>query len=379
MITLRDYQQRAVDAAVSAKKGIIVAPAGSGKTIIMASIIKELNPFKTLWLAHTQEQCEQGVSAAEALGVNRGIDFKCYAAEPDARDYDLILVDECHWAGCEQVRAILRTALAGADFGCEVYGFTATPERQDGFDITQVLGPIVYTVTREAVAEAGGVLPGKVRFVTIEQDGEIDHRLEEEARKRYTPKLQWVDRKNGNEEQKQRSLYAAALDVYVRRNRFRWGSVAGLASIYADKLAGCLMEPGTPASTIVLLDTKNECEQVSKMLNDEYQKEVAFALTSTSKGRSQIVEDFKAGKIRFICCTSLADEGFDAPCAELLILASTGKAAGKAIQRTGRVMRPYEGKSHGMVIDVVDKHFFFRSQAKKRLAIYKDIGYEIEK
>jgi superfamily II DNA or RNA helicase len=379
MITLRDYQQKAVDAVMPVKKGIVVAPAGSGKTIIMASIIKELNPGRTLWLAHTTEQVEQGKAACEAVKVKTKVHHRCYAALPDAHGYDLILIDECHHAGSEQVRGILRGALVGTDFGCPVYGFTATPWREDGFDITQVLGPIVYTVTREAVADAGGVLPGKVRFVTIEQDGEIDHRLEEEARKRYTSKLQWVDRKNGNEEQRQRSLYAAALDVYVRRNRFRWGSVAGLASIYADKLAGCLMEPGTPASTIVLLDTKNECEQVAKMLNDEYQNDVAFALTSTSKGRSQIVEDFKSGKIRFVCCTSLADEGFDAPCAELLILASTGKAAGKAIQRTGRVMRPYEGKTHGMVIDVVDKHFFFRSQAKKRLAIYKDIGYEIEK
>jgi superfamily II DNA or RNA helicase len=379
MITLRDYQQSAVDAVMPVKKGIVVAPAGSGKTIIMASIIKELNPGRTLWLAHTTEQVEQGKEACDAVKVKSKVHHRCYAALPDASGYDLILVDECQWAGSEQVRGILRGALVGNDFGCPVYGFTATPWREDGFDITQVLGPIVYTVTRDAVADAGGVLPGKVRFVTIEQDGEIDHRLEAEARKRYTSKLQWVDRKNGNEEQRQRSLYAAALDVYVRKSRFRWGSVAGLASIYADKLAGCLMEPGTPASTIVLLDTKNECEQVAKMLNDEYQKEVAFALTSTSKGRSQIVEDFKAGKIRFICCTSLADEGFDAPCAELLILASTGKAAGKAIQRTGRVMRPYEGKTHGMVIDVVDKHFFFRAQAKKRLAIYKDIGYEIEK
>lgn len=369
MIKLRDYQQRAVDAALGAKKGIVVAPCGSGKTIMMASIIKELNPLKTLWLAHTTEQVEQGKEAAEALGVNAGITFSCYAANPDASDYDLILTDECHYAGTEQVRAILRTALAGTDFGCEVYGFTATPEREDGYDITRVLGPILYEVTREEVKDAGGVLPADVRFVEVNHSDDDERKYVELAKKKYSPQMQWADRKNGNDKQKRRAVYSAALEVFVRKNKFRYETVAMLAGLYSFKQGG--------ASTIVLLDTKMECEAVADLINAYEGEPVASALTSSSKGRSQIVDDFKDGELKFICCTSLADEGLDCPIAGLLVLACTGKAAGKVIQRTGRVLRPHEGKDSGLVIDVCDKHGMFYSQRAKRMSIYRDLGYRI--
>jgi len=57
---LRPYQQRAVEWAKTCD-GLIIAPAGSGKTWIAASIIKYLHEHQTIrrfgWLAPTRETC----------------------------------------------------------------------------------------------------------------------------------------------------------------------------------------------------------------------------------------------------------------------------------------------------------------------------------
>jgi superfamily II DNA or RNA helicase len=88
---------------------------------------------------------------------------------------------------------------------------------------------------------------------------------------------------------------------------------------------------------------------------------------------------FKAGEIRVLIATSLADEGFDAPIASVLIMAGCGKALGKMIQRTGRVLRPYPGKSSGIIYDFFDRsHGMLLNQSKRRKKIYLDQGYEVQ-
>jgi superfamily II DNA or RNA helicase len=72
----------------------------------------------------------------------------------------------------------------------------------------------------------------------------------------------------------------------------------------------------------------------------------------------------------------MLDEGFDAPIADTLILASAGKSARKAIQSTGRVLRPYDGKVGGVIFDFDDQfHPMLKRQAAKRRAIYADLKY----
>ncbi|MGA0395505.1 MAG: DEAD/DEAH box helicase family protein, partial [Rhodospirillales bacterium] len=99
----RQYQAQAVVALEKVERGICVAPAGSGKTIIAALAINqwtEGRQAKIAWLAHTLEQCDQARAAIDlVIGTDYIVDISCYAAEPDLTGYDLVIVDECHWAG----------------------------------------------------------------------------------------------------------------------------------------------------------------------------------------------------------------------------------------------------------------------------------------
>ena len=96
------------------------------------------------------------------------------------------------------------------------------------------------------------------------------------------------------------------------------------------------------------------------------------------KARAVAVAAFRAGGLKVLIATSLADEGLDVPRASVLILACAGRSAGKVEQRTGRVLRSFAGKDCGIIHDFTDtQHFMLHSQSKARMKLYQRLGYEI--
>lgn len=63
-IKLYDYQERAKNNALRAKNGVIVMPAGSGKTQTALQLISELR-LKTLWITHTHDLLNQSYDRAK--------------------------------------------------------------------------------------------------------------------------------------------------------------------------------------------------------------------------------------------------------------------------------------------------------------------------
>jgi superfamily II DNA or RNA helicase len=98
-----------------------------------------------------------------------------------------------------------------------------------------------------------------------------------------------------------------------------------------------------------------------------------------AKARRQAIEGFRDGSLHCLIATSLADEGLDVQRANVLILACGGRAAGKVEQRTGRVLRSFEGKAEGIIYDFWDVGFSLtRNQAKRRVEVYQALGYTID-
>ena len=96
---LRPYQQRAVEWAKSGADGLIIAPAGSGKTLIASSIIKHFArwpEWKFGWLAPTRETCQQAIASLNAMGVDTSrVEVRCPHESVDFSRKNLIIVDEC--------------------------------------------------------------------------------------------------------------------------------------------------------------------------------------------------------------------------------------------------------------------------------------------
>jgi superfamily II DNA or RNA helicase len=163
---LRDYQIPAVDAIVAVTRGIVKAPAGSGKTVIAAAAINRWTgrnmPTPTvIWYAHTTDQCDQARKACDAMGlVDIQIDIVCYQSGKSAEGYTIAILDECHHIASPEFRKVLE-GYTGIR-----WGFSATPDRADELmdDVYTLIGPIVYEVPRDILVEAGNLAPAKVYF-----------------------------------------------------------------------------------------------------------------------------------------------------------------------------------------------------------------------
>ena len=114
-ISLFDYQETAKNAAIKAKNGVIVMPAGSGKTQTALQLIKELG-LKTLWLTHTLDLQSQSYDRAknnfEGIQISKIGNGKIDIAEHITfatvqtmakmdlsqykNEWDCIVVDEAH-------------------------------------------------------------------------------------------------------------------------------------------------------------------------------------------------------------------------------------------------------------------------------------------
>ncbi len=64
-IKLFDYQEKAKNEALKSKNGVIVMPAGSGKTQTALQLISELG-LKTLWITHTYDLLNQSYDRAKS-------------------------------------------------------------------------------------------------------------------------------------------------------------------------------------------------------------------------------------------------------------------------------------------------------------------------
>jgi len=362
MINPRPYQTAAIQALAGCDLGHIVAPAGSGKTIMVALAIKlagvrKLRPLSVLWVAYTKEQVEQGREACEAVGLDTSrIQFACIQGLDEVGDVDLVFIDECHHIASPEGRAFMRTTLDKRDGRwirkCMVWGCTATPDREDGQDITPIIGRCVHRVTQADVSAVGGTLPGRYKVVRYDDPQAGRTALQEaNAKTQY-----WM-----SDEQASRVLWQAVLKHCVTRNSARNAFVAELAEQYKH------------TSRIVLLDTVQQCKDVANGI----QGAVAFYSGMGSKQREESMQRFRAGDLGCICATSIADEGMNAPIAQVLIMARVGKAKGRTEQRVGRVLRPYPGQDHGLVVDVCDSaHKMLEIQHFQRLNLYRKWGFE---
>ena len=373
-MNLRDYQIPAVEALVRTHRGIVKSPAGSGKTIIGAAAIQRVagSMGRIAWVANTTDQVTQGRAAIDRFPLPEGqsVDFFCYAGCPSLAGYHLVILDECHHIAAPEYRKIL-TYQDGAR-----WGLSATPDRADEYkeDVYRLIGPIIHTVERAPLVAAGQITEARVFIHSPNVKGEMEKEIADAAapmvvaRKQKWPFL--FKNRKAEEEQISRIIWQCALDTGVERNQRKNSLVVHLAHTHIHK-----------GDSVLILIGKIEHGQA---LADLIPRSVLVYSKMGAKKRREAIASFAAGEIRCMLATSLADEGLDVPRANVLIQVSAGRSAAKAEQRTGRVLRAFhdahtgEKKSHGIIHDFSDlQHYFLAAQARRRIAVYSSLGYNI--
>jgi superfamily II DNA or RNA helicase len=377
MITLRPYQETAVTSITSVGRGIVVAPAGSGKTIIAAAALDKVlrarirpERARICWIANTIEQCQQ---AQDAMSLFSSIDelaevsVCCYAAQPDLSGFDCVIADECHHVASEcNARVFARCKRV-------IWGFTATPIRADGLDITQVIGEVVCEIEREQLVEDGNLAKCLVEWLTVPASADISVKIENEYNAIIEPKLKAARAKTNNGdlpqwivEEMSRTMFRFAQKFGIYENTTR-------DSLIIEK-ARELISQGQ--SVIILVGRIEHGETLMAQIDGS---ELAYSGMG-KKNRRAALGAFKAGGLRCLIATQILEEGADLPIASALINAAGGKSTRKSVQTTGRVLRPFEGKECGLVIDFMDNsHGMLTAQSWQRFKTYQKLNYKQRK
>lgn len=371
-ISLRPYQELAIDAAIKAKNGILVAPCGSGKTQ-MGLVIAAILGGKTLWLTHTQDLLTQSMNRAREcfdipasefgtitggkVNVGNTLTFATVQTMSNIdlaeykNEWDTIIVDECHHCVGSPTRLQMFYKVLSALSARYKFGLTATPYRADRLDgcMRAIIGDIVHEVKREEVAD--NTCPVRVKFVDTG----------------YTPNPDNVLLGDGS------LVYPSLIDDLVG-NRKR-----------AEYVADIIRAIEKDNKPILVLSERIDHLRVLRECLPPYLRFSTAIISATGQSkaareeRKEALANLNSGKLKILFATyKLAKEGLDVPNLGYVVFASPIKDKTTVTQAAGRVARKVARKEFGTIIDFNDNFGLLRGWARQRKNIYKKLGYDID-
>ena len=364
---LRSYQKEASDAAVKAftskkdSNGLLILPTGAGKSLVIADIAHRLSG-PLLILQPSKEILEQNFAKLQSYGcwdcdvysasvgrknINR-ITFATIKSVMNHMDdfahFRNVMIDECHGVNSkggmyeEFLHAVPR----------KVVGLTATPYRlgkgSEGMSMLKFL-----TRTRPRIFD---------RVLYYCQIGEL-------LAKGYLADLSYYDLTTINLEMVKSNSTGADYDEKSLKLEYE-------RSGFYDKLTTTTLRVLKPKSGIprkgVLVFTRF-IEEADNLVEKMKVKGINAAIVTgetPKKEREQILEDFKAGRIKVVANVGTLTTGFDYPELDTIILARPTKSLALYYQMVGRAIRPYKGKD-GWVIDLGGSYRRFGNVADLRV------------
>jgi superfamily II DNA or RNA helicase len=360
--TLTSAQKQAAQALLRHDNGVLVAPPGTGKTVV-GIYLTARRARSTLILVHRRPLLEQwvaqlaiflGVSPAEIGRVGAGknkpngrLDVAMLQSlvrgdrvEDLVAGYGHVIVDECHHVPAVSFERVMREVKARF-----VTGLTATPQRRDGHHpiLEMEIGPIRHIVdsrnhaarsfSRELVVrETGFGLPPSPTSPTIQ-------------------------------------------DVY------RWlAADSRRNSLIVDDIIAAIEAGRSP---IVLTERRDHLEFIAQELSKAAKNVIVLQGGMTEKTRREVSERLEAiprDEERVIVATGrFAGEGFDDPRLDTLFLALPVSWKGTLIQYAGRLHRHLPEKTEVRIYDYVDAGVpMLEAMFRKRLRGYRAMGYSVD-
>ncbi len=339
--------ERYIDQPPENVRGYVVAPTGSGKTVIFSRLLEDLRSVdnfpRTLVVTSRSLLVDQtradlvhngfGGSVGTVKGWKedigegdvRVITYNGFAKQinqPYGRAinpnlYGLVILDEAHHLQGPQVQKALR------QFGHAMWiGFTASPDYDEARQLKHVLPDLIHEVTiREAVIERLIAPYINALFMT-----EAD--------------LSDVKVVNGDF---RRVELDRAINTELRNRR--------IAEFYVDNMVG--------ERTIFNTSTVEHAEAMAKILA-EFDVPSASVHGGVARGkRRELLGAFATGEILALTQARLLSEGYNQPLLGNTINLSPTLSKVWAIQRAGRGQRinPADSDKVSVIIDCVDKNY----------------------
>lgn len=373
----RDYQTRVVYASVTHGNGIIKAATGSGKTTMAARTIAAIGK-PAVFIVHTRDLLYQTIEAfsrmfpneeigqigdgvfefrnitvatMQSLAILGDVKYESYKYDEDSQtikeskeyyqreelkkkfiDYakhvGVVMFDEVQLI-CSQTAYSVRFLFDNANYA---FGYSASPWRDDGSDmmIEAAFGARICDVTASELIDLGYLVQPHIQI----------HKVQDHF---YTGKK-----------------YAEIYELAIVQNPMRNLQVANDA--YEQYRMG--------RNTLVLINHIAHGEAMEEILKSLGAPAVFISGKSRMKYRRQVIQDMRDGKAPIVIASTIADVGLDVPRLQTVVEAGAGKSSVTALQRLGRVMRPFEGKDSCYFITYRDNAPYLKTQVDNKIRIW---------
>ncbi len=353
--------EKAVSDVIAHDEGVLVAPPGSGKTVMGCAVIAARR-MATLVLVHREPLLDQWRArlaehlgmAPEQIGImakgkdkRTGIvDLVMIQSLRAIEDLDAffdpyghLIIDECHHVPAVSFDAVVKRAPVRC-----ILGLTATPYRKDGLEdlITMRCGPIRHQIDRGTDRTSGIELRLRLRTTNLALDASEGSAIQEVFRRLVDSEERSLDIA--------RDVVRAAMEGRRCLVLSQWKEhVRALADLVREAgVEPIVLEGGTSKKR-----REEELERIAQVRADQ-----PLVIASTGQ---------------------YIGEGFDCPQLDTLFLAFPVAFKGKLVQYTGRILRSHEGKQSAVVYDYIDSAVpVLKAMSSKRLPLYRTLGFHVD-
>lgn len=355
---LRPYQKEAVDAGLkfltgrSKKPGIIVAPCGAGKSLLISKIAHEINR-PTLVLQPSKEILEQNYAKAVSFGSEPTIySASCGVKELSAMTYatlksikkdvarlkdtgiDTLLIDECH-SGYSPEEGSEFMEFMSEFPEAKVLGFTATPCRLRAYS-SMLEGN--YSKLNMLTKDEHNFFKKLVHVIQIQE---------------LTSQGFWCPLKYERWSFDESALMLNSTGAEYTNESIKESIVRnGLNNSIYKRLLQLMNER---KAILVCMDSIESCNRISEFMNARMGA-ITGVVTSltTKKKREQIISDFKEGKLKVVFNYSTLATGFDFPELDCVMFGRPTFSYSTYYQILGRAVRIHPDKKEALIIDCCD-------------------------
>lgn len=318
-------------------KALIISATGTGKTILCALDVREVNPNKFLFIVHNEGILNRAKEEFKKVlpikndsdfglltGKHRDVDAKYLFAtiqtlsrddnfkQFDENEFDYIVFDEAHRSAVSTYQRVFNYFKPKF-----MLGMTATPERSDELSIFELFDyNIAYEIRLQAALESDILCPFHYFGVTdyVHQGIKED----DVTKLRYLTSDERVN--------------------YIIQKTDYYG--------YSGEIL----------QGLIFVSSKKEAYDLADKLSSKGIKSVALTGDDSVNYRQIVIEKLREGKINYIITVDLFNEGIDIPEVNQVVMLRPTESSIIFIQQLGRGLRKSANKEYVTVIDFIGNY-----------------------
>lgn len=354
-VMLRADQKRLLKSALEKRRGVIVSPTGSGKTLLALALMKKFEGQGILFLCPNLTILRQTVAELKKFkfkdicvlsGSEKVLNGKIVVSNIQTfsrlnLDYlmdkfSIVIADEIHLSvdSGGTYEKIMSKIISPYRIGLTA---TLPTEESKMSTLEGLFGNVIDTVTFEEGQKMEFLTKPKLKLVPVP----------------YNTNLTGLTR--------YKDIYKKGIVDYKLRHKI----------IISE--AESLIDDG---NSVLIFIKEIEHGEALYSLAQDFDLNVKFVRGDVdSTERELIRHQLQSKEVSLVISTVVFTTGVNIPSLNAIILAGGGKSDIAVIQSIGRVLRKCEGKDYGLIIDLLDQGKYISEHCVSRLCIYSKMGW----